>query len=200
VDRSRAVRISKLLSLGLRHDPAALGVERDPAGWASTTDVLRGLDARGEAVTAEDLVEIVATNDKQRFALSPDRTKIRANQGHSLDATGATTVNLGLERREPPEVLYHGTVRRFLDAIRREGLSRQTRTHVHLSTDIDTARIVARRRSGERVILTVKARAMHDAGHAFVLSENGVWLTEAVPPEFLETRAVEGGVSDPDES
>lgn len=179
MERDRAVRISKLLSLGLRHDPAALGLTLDARGWASVGDVLAGLAARGLAITADELEDIVRASDKQRFALSPDGACIRANQGHSI------AVDLELPRREPPEVLFHGTVRRFLDSIRSEGLLRRARTHVHLSVDTATAETVARRRAGPIVILEVRARAMHEAGYAFFLSENGVWLTERVPPEYL---------------
>jgi putative RNA 2'-phosphotransferase len=180
VEQRRAVHISKLLSLGLRHDPAALGIELDAAGWTDVAAVLRGLEARSLRVTEEELEEIVATSDKQRFALSPDGMRIRANQGHSVD------VDLGLPRREPPEVLFHGTVARFLELIRRDGLLRRARTHVHLSSDIDTATTVARRRAGATVILRVRARAMHDAGHVFFMSDNGVWLTEKVTPAFID--------------
>ena len=180
VDRGRAIRISKLLSLGLRHDPAALGITLDTAGWTAVAAVLHGLASKGEPITEEELEEIVATSDKQRFALSPDGERIRANQGHSVE------VDLGLPRREPPEILFHGTVDRFLEPIRREGLRRGARTHVHLSNDMETATIVARRRAGATVILRVRARAMHERGHAFFMSDNGVWLTESVPPEYLE--------------
>ncbi len=180
VERRRAIRISKLLSLGLRHDPSALGVTLDAAGWADVAAVLSGLAARHEPVTQAELEEIVASSDKQRFALSADGTHIRANQGHSVD------VDLGLPRRVPPEILFHGTVVRFLAPIWREGLLRGARTHVHLSSDVEMALIVAQRRSGEIAILRVRARAMHEAGHAFFVSQNGVWLTERVPPEFLD--------------
>jgi putative RNA 2'-phosphotransferase len=99
--------------------------------------VLRGLKARNEDVTREELEEIVGSSNKQRFAFSPDGEKIRANQGHSA------AVDLGLPPREPPEVLYHGTVSRFLASIRSEGLRRGARTHVHLSRDEETARVDA---------------------------------------------------------
>jgi putative RNA 2'-phosphotransferase len=192
MDHHRAVRLSKLLSLALRHDPKALGIELDHAGWTDVDALLRGLNthllisARGtaaaaeERVTEDELEDLVASSDKQRFALSPDGSRIRANQGHSVD------IDLGLPPREPPEVLFHGTVVRFLDAIRRDGLLRRARTHVHLSTEQDTAKVVARRRAGESVIVPVRARAMHAAGYTFFMSENGVWLTEKVPPEFLD--------------
>jgi putative RNA 2'-phosphotransferase len=179
MERARAVRISKLMSLGLRHDPAALGIELDGQGWASLQDLLAGLEKRGEPATAEELEEVVETSDKQRFAISADGARIRANQGHSI------AVDLGLPPLEPPDVLFHGTVDRFLDSIRDKGLLRGARTHVHLSPDAKTAEIVAARRAGKKIILRVRAAEMHRAGHAFYRSENGVWLTEAVPPAFL---------------
>ncbi len=179
MDHKSNVRVSKLMSLGLRHEPSALGLKLDDAGWV-TLDALRaGLRARGEDVSHEDVLEIVRTSDKQRFALSPDTLRIRANQGHSVD------VELGLEPKEPPAELLHGTSEAVLPAIRRDGLSRMARTHVHLSADEKTANIVAKRRAGPTVLLRVDAAAMHRDGHAFFCSENGVWLTLAVPPRYL---------------
>jgi putative RNA 2'-phosphotransferase len=180
MDRARRVRVSKLLSLGLRHEPSALAVELDSAGWTSVESVLAGLGARGEPVTPDELAEVVATSDKKRFALSDDGVRIRASQGHSVD------VDLGLPPREPPETLFHGTSTRVESAIRREGLVAGSRTHVHLSADVRTAEIVAKRREGPHVILRVRAAAMYATGLAFFVSENGVWLTERVPPDFIE--------------
>lgn len=179
MDRGRRVKVSKLLSFGLRHDPAALGLVLDANGWVAVGDVLAGLAKHGEEVTRADLEEVVATSDKQRFALSEDKARIRANQGHSVD------VDLGLAPSVPPELLFHGTSAKVEDAIRREGLRAGERTHVHLSADLGTATIVARRRAGPTVILRVRARAMHDDGRPFFVSENGVWLTEHVPPEYV---------------
>lgn len=183
MERDDAVRISKLLSLGLRHEPAALGIVLDGRGWADVDALLAGLAKRGLAVTQDDLEEIVRTSDKQRFALSPDGARIRANQGHSI------AVDLELPARAPPQLLFHGTVARFLEPIRKEGLTRRGRTHVHLSADEATASTVARRRSGEIVLLRVRADEMHRAGHVFYVSENGVWLVDHVPPRFIEEAA-----------
>lgn len=180
MDRARRVRVSKLLSLGLRHEPAALALELDSAGWTSVEAVLAGLAARGEPVSRDELAEVVATSEKKRFALSDDGKRVRASQGHSVD------VDLGLPPREPPETLFHGTSTRALASIQREGLVPGSRTHVHLSADVRTAEIVARRREGPHVILRVRAASMHAAGLAFFVSDNGVWLTEHVPPEFIE--------------
>jgi putative RNA 2'-phosphotransferase len=179
MDRTRRLRVSKLLALGLRHEPSALGITLDRAGWSTVDTVLAGLAVRGEAVSREQLEEVVATSDKKRFAFSEDGARLRASQGHSVE------VELGLLRREPPETLFHGTSAKVLDAIRREGLVAGSRTHVHLSADSRTAEIVARRRAGPHVILRVLAATMHAAGLFFFLSDNGVWLTARVPPEFL---------------
>lgn len=172
VDR---VRISKQLSLALRHDPQSLGITLDRQGWANVDDVLRGLE-----VSADDLEEVVRTSDKQRFVFSPDGLRIRANQGHSVD------VELDLPRAEPPEILFHGTSTQFADSIRAQGLIRGARTHVHLSADEKTAQTVASRRKGPHVLLRVRAKDLHRDGHPFFLSENGVWLTTHVPPSHLE--------------
>jgi putative RNA 2'-phosphotransferase len=180
VDAKRAIRVSKLLSYGLRHAPEKLGLKLDDAGWAAVDHVLAALAARGEPVSADELVDVVVTSDKQRFALSDDRRRIRANQGHSVP------VQLDLPAREPPEWLYHGTVDRFVPSIRERGLLRGSRTHVHLSVDEATARVVAARRKGKAVILTVRAAQMHRDGLVFHRSDNGVWLTEHVPPEYLD--------------
>ena len=171
-------RLSKFLSLVLRHAPERAGVVLDAAGWAEVDALIAGARRAGVALDRARLERVVRDNDKQRFAFSPDGRRIRASQGHSV------AVDLGLTPEAPPETLYHGTAARHLDAIRREGLRPGRRTHVHLSADAATAASVGRRH-GRPVVLGVAAGAMHRAGHAFVRSANGVWLTDAVPPEYL---------------
>lgn len=173
-----SVRTSKFLSLVLRHDPARIGIHLDDAGWTDVAALLAASAAHGVIITREELFEIVASSDKQRFALSDDRTQIRANQGHSVP------VELGLPAVEPPTSLYHGTVAAALDSIREKGLVKGSRHHVHLSADVETATKVGKRR-GAPVILIVQAEAMAAAGHTFYRSENGVWLTDHVPPEYI---------------
>jgi putative RNA 2'-phosphotransferase len=126
----------------------------------------------------EELLEIVSTNDKQRFAFNEDATKIRASQGHSVE------VELGLEAQAPPDMLYHGTVVRFLENIKATGLQKMQRRHVHLSKDKETALKVGNRR-GEAIILSIYSGAMHRDGFTFFLSENGVWLTDNVPEKYI---------------
>lgn len=172
-------RLSKLLSLALRHQPSVLDLVLDESGWVDVERVLAGLAKAFGPVGRADLERIVRESDKQRFALSPDGARIRANQGHSV------TVDLGLEPVAPPSQLFHGTVAEALPEIRKDGLSRRKRHHVHLSADQPTAVQVGKRR-GAPVILVVKAAEMAAAGHAFYRSANGVWLAERVPPEFIE--------------
>ncbi|MCC2545029.1 RNA 2'-phosphotransferase [Hymenobacter sp. BT175] len=172
-------QLSKTLSYVLRHRPEELGLQLDAHGWVSVADLLRALQARDASVTREQLLAVVATNDKQRFALSDDQTLIRASQGHSVE------VDLALPARTPPEVLYHGTATRFLNSIRNTGLQSGSRQHVHLSADADTARMVGSRH-GQPVVLTVRAGDLHRSGAVFFQSANGVWLTGSVPPAFLQ--------------
>jgi putative RNA 2'-phosphotransferase len=174
----RAVKISKYLSKYLRHAPHELGLTLQPGGWVPVDDLLAAAEKNGFLITYDELVECVETNDKQRFAFDVSGELIRANQGHSVE------VDLQLEERQPPDVLYHGTVERFLPSILEEGLIRRERHHVHLSKDVETARKVGARR-GKPVILRVDAGRMHRDRHKFLLSANGVWLTDAVPPGYL---------------
>ena len=179
VDPKELTRLSKFLSLVLRHEPGAIGIELDRQGWADVDELVARCAAHGTPITREVLETLVATSPKRRFALSEDGRRVRASQGHSID------VELGYEPATPPETLYHGTVETILDAIRDEGLRRMERHHVHLSADLETATIVGRRR-GRAVVLRVDAGRMHRDGHAFFVSANGVWLTEHVPPAYLE--------------
>ncbi|HEY9843246.1 MAG: RNA 2'-phosphotransferase [Candidatus Sericytochromatia bacterium] len=175
---AQAKRISKFLSLVLRHQPDKIGLQLDSAGWAEVDELLEKVSSQAFALDRASLEEVVAGNEKQRFAFSEDGQRIRASQGHSIE------VELEYQPVEPPEQLYHGTTGRFLDSIRAQGLLKRSRQHVHLSPDRETAQKVGQRH-GPPVILTVEAGDMHRTGHVFYCSANGVWLVEAVPPEFI---------------
>ncbi|ASW53354.1 RNA 2'-phosphotransferase [Plantactinospora sp. KBS50] len=174
------VRLSKRMSLALRHAPGRFGLALDRSGWVAVEDVLSAL-----RISREDLDAVVAGNDKRRFAVErgPDGTqRIRASQGHSVP------VDLGLVAQAPPARLFHGTTTAALDSIRATGLHRARRHHVHLSADPDVAHRVGARRAGTVAILTVDAEAMARDGHVFYRSANGVWLTAAVPARYLGVR------------
>lgn len=176
MDARRTVKISKYLAKHLRHRPERIGLALDAGGWASVPDLLAAAARHGFPFTRAELEHVVAVNDKRRYALDGDR--IRAVQGHSVD------VDLGLPAVAPPELLYHGTTEAAAPAIRREGLRRMDRHAVHLSPDTETARRVGARR-GRPVVLVVEAGRMAADGHEFRVSANGVWLADAVPPEYL---------------
>jgi putative RNA 2'-phosphotransferase len=178
MDDKRRVRISKFMSLVLRHEPQKADLTLEPGGWVPIDDLLSGAAAAGVRFTREELEAVVAECEKQRFALDEAGAKVRANQGHSAE------VKLQFQPAEPPEEHFHGTADRFLPALLRDGLLKMARHHVHLSPDSDTARMVGSRH-GRPVILVVDAARMRADGHAFYCSANGVWLVEHVPPQYL---------------
>lgn len=173
-----SVRLSKFLSFVLRHKPDAVGVTLDRQGWASIKELIERGNAAGTQFSHDDLLHVVNTSDKKRFSISDDGQRIRASQGHSV------SVELGLTPGSPPSTLYHGTALRFLDSILLEGLKPLARQQVHLSADEATARCVGQRH-GKPVVLRVEAFRMYTNGFRFYLADNGVWLTDQVPPEFL---------------
>ena len=175
MDKTKA---SKFMSLVLRHDPSAAEIALDAQGWAAIDELLAGMSAKGYAVTRQTLDEIVAGDSKQRYTISDDGRRIRANQGHSIE------VDVGLEEVRPPDVLFHGTASRFADAIRAGGLKPMSRQHVHLSPD-EPAALAVGRRHGKPVIFRIDAKRMADDGLKFFRSANGVWLTGHVPAEYL---------------
>lgn len=176
---NRDVRISRFMSLLLRHKPFEYGLDMDEFGYVNVDDLIRVINREGFGITSRDVERIVAEDEKQRYSFSEDRTKIRANQGHSIH------VNLQLQPTEPPEVLYHGTAVRFRDSIMREGIKKQGRQYVHLSSDAETAAKVGRRH-GKLFIFVVESRQMYKDGYKFYLSQNNVWLTDYVPPKYLK--------------
>ena len=169
---------SKFMSLVLRHNPQSIGITLDSNGWADAQALIDGMNRKGQRVTLEILKEVVAANDKQRFKFNEDYTKIRANQGHSV------IVDVELKETQPPDILYHGTAARFAASIKNEGLIAKSRLHVHLSGDKQTAEKVGSRH-GKPVVLTINSAKMHQDGYKFYLSENNVWLTNAVPVEYI---------------
>ena len=175
---NKLVRISKFLSYVLRHRPETISLELDESGWARVDELLTAAQRAGVSLNEELLRQVVAQSDKKRFAFSEDGLRIRADYGHSIP------VELGLQPVAPPEFLYHGTARRFVASIRRQGLRRRGRNYVHLSPDEHTA-IGVGQRHGKPVILVVQARRMHETGFTFYRSESGIWLTEEVPAEYI---------------
>jgi len=172
------VKLGRFLSLVLRHNPDAAGISLDEHGWADVQELLAGVCRSGRQIDMETLERIVRENNKQRYSFNEDHTKIRANQGHSVQ------VDVELTAVKPPRYLYHGTAARFLTAIQQEGIKKMSRQYVHLSGDFQTAMAVGRRH-GSPVVITIDAEAMAHDGETFYLSANGVWLCEYVAPKYF---------------
>lgn len=172
------IKIGKYICLILRHKPEIIGIELDKNGWANIDELINGVKKKYPDLNRERLEYIVKTDNKQRYSLSDDKSKIRARQGHSID------VDVELKELTPPELLYHGTAERFLESIMKEGLVPKSRLYVHLSKDVETAEKVGKRH-GKPAVLKIETGKMAEDGFKFYLSENGVWLTKAVPPKYF---------------
>lgn len=171
--------ISKFLSLALRHQPQLIGLALDEHGWVNVQQLIAASATKDVHFTHAELETVVATNEKKRFAFSEDGSRIRASQGHSID------VNLQLTPQQPPSLLYHGTIATFVDSIKANGLQKMERHHVHLSATVATAKQVGGRR-GQPIVLTVLAGQMQADGFVFYQSANEVWLTDSVPPQYIQ--------------
>ena len=176
-------RISKTLSFMLRHSTDPLYVDLN-GGWANVNTIVTVLKQKYPGFTRETLDQIVAEDSKGRYSFNKDRSCIRANQGHSIP-----NVVIEMEIAEPPELLYHGTATRFLDAIMQEGLKPMTRQFVHISPDMETA-IKTGKRHGKPVVLIINARQFVDDGNELYLSANGVWQAKAVPTKYFEVHYI----------
>ncbi len=172
--------LSKYISLILRHKPEIIGITLDEHGWANVDELIAGI-AKTHEISMDILEEIVRTDNKQRYSFNEDKTLIRANQGHSIP------VDVELEEKEPPELLWHGTGKKYVDSIDKQGLISKSRLYVHLSKDEETA-ISVGKRHGVPVLYQVKARQMYNDGYKFYFSINGVWLTAEVPTKYLEKK------------
>ncbi|MGK7920678.1 MAG: RNA 2'-phosphotransferase [Trichodesmium sp.] len=180
MNNSRLVKVSKYLSLVLRHHPEKIDIKLDPHGWVAIEELLKAAKNHNFPILQTELYEVIEKNDKKRFSLDPSGTLIRANQGHSVE------VDLQLEPQIPPDILYHGTVSDAIDSIKKTGLQKMSRHHVHLSNDMTTARNVAKRRKGKFIVLVVDAMGMSQDGYNFYLSANNVWLVDEVPTKYLQ--------------
>lgn len=177
-------KISKYISLILRHRPEEIGLKLDEHGYLNVSGLINGINKSYEGFNMDDLERIVREDSKQRYSFNEEKSKIRANQGHSIP------VNLELQAIKPPNKLYHGTGRKFLDSILKNGLIKKERQYVHLSRDLETASIVGKRH-GDLVVLEIDAESMFNKGIKFYLSNNNVWLCDYVPVEYVKELRVD---------
>lgn len=170
--------ISKFLSFVLRHRPQEINLILDANGWANVEELIQKSADKGTIFSKNELEIIVETNEKKRFTFNDDKTKIRANQGHSIE------IDLALTPVSPPIHLYHGTAEKNLETILKKGILKMNRQHVHLSLEKETALQVGSRH-GKPKILTVLSGQMNNDGLLFFQSKNGVWLTEFVDSKYI---------------
>lgn len=180
MEKKKENKLSVFISLVLRHKPEAAGIALDEHGWANVDELIEGINKSGQQITTEILEEIVRNDEKSRYSFNQDKTLIRANQGHSVK------VDVELKEQEPPSTLYHGTAKRFVESIFKDGLQPMSRLYVHLSKNHETA-VKVGKRHGEPAVLQIDTGKMHRDGYKFYLSENGVWLTGEVPVKYIVT-------------
>ena len=176
---------SKFISLILRHKPETIGITLDEHGWADVQELIDGINhAGGHSLDREILEEIVRSDEKQRYSFNEDHSLIRANQGHSI------AVDVELEEKTPPDILWHGTGEKYVESIDATGLIPKSRLYVHLSSDIEMARKVGSRH-GRPVVYEIDCRKMAEDGYRFYESANHVWLTREVPVIYLKKEDAE---------
>lgn len=171
--------MGRFISLILRHHPETIGIQLDSYGWVDVDELIHGINVSGRYIDMEMLERIVQNNNKKRYSFSDDKTKIRANQGHSVK------VDVGMQKMVPPNELYHGTADRFLDSIKEKGILKMSRQYVHLSADVETATMVGKRH-GKPIILVIDTKQMVETGYTFWLSDNGVWQSEDIPWRYVK--------------
>ena len=176
--------ISRYMALLLRHHPEQAGITLDEHGWAHVDELIKGIQKRYPQFQREILEEIVRTDSKQRYAFNEDHTLIRTNHGHSIP------VDIEFKHAVPPDILYHGTAKKYVSSIQQQGLISKSRLYVHLSTDVETA-IKVGKRHGEPVIYQIDAKQMYQDGIIFYLSANYIWLVKKVPLQYMKRLDIE---------
>ena len=172
-------KLSKFLSMLLRHKPETLNLKIDDNGWTDVNILITKINAQGHNINQSDIDQVVINSDKKRFSFNSDKTKIKANQGHSIK------VKLYFKTKIPPTILYHGTQASNKIIIRKKGINKMKRHHVHLSSDLDTAIKVAKRRGPDIVIFTIDTKTMVKDNIKFYISDNEVWLTDFIDPKYI---------------
>ncbi len=176
--RNDDISLGRFISLVLRHHPEAINITLDKEGWADTRELLDGINATGRRIDMTALERIVRENNKQRYSFNADKSKIRANQGHSIP------VDIKMRQVTPPDRLYHGTSETNLPLIKESGIKKMSRLYVHLSYDVETA-VTVGSRHGKPVVLIIDTAAMVKDGYTFMLSDNGVWQSQDIPFKYV---------------
>ncbi|MFA9466858.1 MAG: RNA 2'-phosphotransferase [Velocimicrobium sp.] len=171
--------LSKEVSYALRHAPWEYELEMDGEGWVSISQLIDALRSvsKWENININDLHQMIVMSEKKRHEIVLD--KIRAFYGHSLP------IKIYKEEQKPPQILYHGTTRRFEKSIFESGLLPQARQYVHLSQEVDTAIQVGKRRDEHPVILLIDAEKAYEQGAKFYYGNEKVWLADYIPAKYI---------------
>ncbi len=171
--------LSREISYALRHAPWEYELEMDEEGWVPVEQLLDALHRteKWSNISEKDLKDMIERSEKKRHELADG--KIRAFYGHSIPQ------KILKVEKTPPNVLYHGTARRFLDSINEKGLLPRSRQYVHLSQDIETAENVGKRHDDKPVVLVIDAKRAWDDGIKFYIGNEKVWLADAIPSKYI---------------
>lgn len=172
------IKIGKEISFALRHHPEKYQLDMDEEGWVQVEQLFHALEDKYGVLTEADILDIMKHSDKQRYELK--NHKIRAYYGHSLKQ------KIKKIPMEPPKVLYHGTAKRFLDSIMKDGLLPMNRQYVHLSADQETAIKVGKRHDAHPIILRINAIEAYCNGISFYLGNETVWLSDSIPIQYIK--------------
>ncbi|MEK5487406.1 RNA 2'-phosphotransferase [Lysinibacillus sp. fkY74-1] len=172
-------KLSKEVAYALRHSPGKYELELDANGWVSVDQLLESLrkSDKWSRIEIDDLKKMIEKSEKKRYEILDD--KIRAFYGHS------TPMKIQKKEMKPPSTLYHGTSRRFLESIIKNGLVPKTRQYVHLSEDIHTAILVGKRRDTAPIVLKINSEDAYKNGVKFYFAHETIWLADAISYDFI---------------
>ena len=175
------IKLGKEITYALRHAPWEYELEMDDKGFVDIEQLLSAINEENKyskIIDKFDIIKVMEVSNKKRLEIIGER--IRAMYGHSFP------MQIKYEEETPPAMLYHGTAKRFLNSIKKEGLKPTSRQYVHLSEDIETAKMVGKRRDSDPVILYIDTVEAIKAGVKFYKANDKVWLCKELLPQFIK--------------
>ena len=172
--------LSKAISHALRHKPEEYGIKLNKDGWVKLEILIEALKAKSNTFTnlnENDVRSMIERSIKKRHEIKA--RSIRAIYGHSAD------VEIEYLEKDPPLKLYHGTSNEIGKVILLDGLRPMSRKYAHLSSSIGDAFNLGRRKDDAPLVLEIDAYKASIAGLKFYLTNNNIWLSKFVPPEFI---------------
>ncbi len=175
------IKLSQLTSYILRHKPEDYGITLDAEGWVAVPVLVEQITRRHNefaGINKGSFEQITKQSGKQRFEIKDNR--IRAFYGHSIEA------KIVRNKSCPPDMLYHGTPTDTAELILKDGLKPMNRQNVHMSSDEQTAEIVAKRWHSDYLILKVDAKRAFADGINFYQGNENIWLADFIPHQYIK--------------